>query len=289
MLTDTRDPVAAEPSASAEAAPSGSSPAPRSEATAPAPSEGIATPTTTAADPSDPYAAVGGLDPDRLLDAHPGLKRLLDSRAGEVGDRLSKRREAELRAQIREEYEHEQRQRHLDSLVDQDDLVGLGEIAKRDRLAQRRAREQDHAGQQIADHADATLGQAIVTAFHRLPNHLQALLYAENGKDYRRWAPGGTRADGIAELIHTAISHGVEAELKRRFPGLKATTEEAITREINERMLAGEPSPDTRPGGPAGARVVTDADIRRMSPAEYVAVFPRPNVPADGVVYRPNG
>lgn len=292
MLTDTPSPVAEEPGASAEAAQTGPSPATSPEATAPAPSEGIATPTTPAADPSDPYTAAGGLDPEKLLEAHPGLKRYLDSKAGEVGDRLSKRQVEQERARIREEYEREQHQRYLDSLVDQDDLVGLGELAKRQRLAERNQRQQSEASQQVARHAEATLGQAVVGAFSSLPNHLQAVLYNEDGKTFRRWAPGGTVADGIAEMLKAAIDRGVDAEIKRRFPGVKSALEEAVQRERNGAALGEEPSPDTRPGAPAGTRVVTDRDLRNIrSMAEYDALFPpdRKGLPADGVIYRPNG
>lgn len=291
MLTDTQSPVAEQPSPSAEAAGSGPGPAASTEATAPAPSEEIATPTTPAADPSDPYSTVGGLDPDKLLEAHPGLRRYLDSKAGEVGDRLSKRQRAEIEREVREQLEAESHQKYLDSLVDQDDLVGLGELAKRQRLAERQAREQSHASQQIAQHAEATLGQAVVGAFSGLPNHLQAILYNEDGKTFRRWAPGGTVADGIAEMIRTAIDRGVDAEVKRRFPGLKASLEQTVQLERNGAALGEEPSPDTRPGAPIGNRVVTDADIRRMNQAEYDALFPpdRKGLPADGVIYRPRG
>lgn len=288
MLTDTRDPVTDQPGASAEAAQTDSSPAASPEATAPAPSEGIATPTTPAADPSDPYSSVGGLDPEKLLNAHPGLQRYLDSKAGEVGDRLSKKQADQLERQIRERIEAENHQRYLDSLVDQDDLVGLGEIAKRQRLEERQRTQQGQASQQVARHAEATLGQAVVTAFQTLPKHLQQVLYAEDGTTYRRWAPGGTQADGIAELIRTAIDRGVEAELRARFPGIKGSLEEAIRREQNGADLGGEPSPDTRPGAAAGTRVVTDADINRMTLAEYEAMFPpeRKGAPIDGVIYR---
>lgn len=290
MLTDTPSPVADQPSPSAEAAQSGPSPAASTEATAPAPSEGIATPTTPAADPSDPYSSVGGLDPDKLLEAHPGLRRYLDSKAGEVGDRLSKRHEATLRQQIREQYEQEQRERQLDSLVDQDDLVGLGEHLKQQRLAQRQATQQGQYSQQIASHAEATLGQAVVGAFSGLPKEVQAVLYAEDGR-FRRWAPGGSVADGIAEMLKAAIDRGVDAEVRRRFPHLKSSIEEAAQRERNGSALGDEPSPDTRPGAPVGTRVVTDADIRRMNAAEYDALFPpdRKGLPADGVIYRRGG
>jgi len=289
MLTDTQIPVADQPGASAQTTDTGPSPAANTEATAPAPSEGIATPTTPAADTPDPYSSVGGLDPERLLEAHPGLRRYLDSKAGEVGDRLSKRQRGEIEQQVRQQLEAESHQRYLDSLVDQDDLVGLGELAKRQRLAERQQRDQSHASQQISRHAEATLGQAVVSAFSTLPNHLQAVLYAEDGKSFRRWAPGGSTADGIAEMLGAAIKAGVDHELRRLSPAQKAAIAEALQRERNGEALGGEASPDTRPGAPPRTRIITNADIARMTAAEYAVAFPRPNVPADGVDYRPNG
>lgn len=289
MLTDTRDPVAAEPSASAETGQTDSGAPAGTEATAPATPEGIATPTAPADGAPDPYRLADDLDYGKLVDTNPGLKRLLDSKAGEIGDRLSKRQAAELERRIREEIEQERRQQHLDSLVDQDDLVGLGEMLKRQRLDERQQRQQGQASQQVARHAEATLGQAVVTAFQTLPKHLQAILYAEDGQTFRRWAPGGTTADGIAEMIRTAIDRGVEAELRARFPGIKGSLEEAIRREQNGEVLGSESSPDTRPGAAAGTRTVTDADIGRMTLAEYEAIFDEKGRPRDGVVYRPRG
>jgi hypothetical protein len=287
-LTDTRDPAATEPSASEESSQVGSGPAIETEAPAPPASEGIATPTAPAAEPPDPYRLPEDLDPAKLLESNPGLRRFIDSKAGEVGDRLSKKREAELERTIRERIEAERHQAYLDSLVDQDDLVGLGEIAKRQRLAERQAREQSHASTQVARHAEATLGQAVVSAFQTLPQHLQTILYNEDGVTFRRWAPGGSTADGIAELIRAAIDRGVEAGLRAKYPGLKADLAEAIQREKNGEALAEEPSPDTR-NGAAISRVVTDRDIGRMTLPEYEALFDEKGRPRDGVDYRPQG
>ena len=289
MLTDTQIPVADQPGASPETTGASSGAVADTEAAAPAPSEGSATPTTPAAEAPSPYSLPDDLDLEQLVERNPGLKRYVDSKAGAIGDRLSKRQRGEIEQQVRQQLEAESHQRYLDSLVDQDDLVGLGELAKRQRLAERQQRDQSQASQQISRHAEATLGQAVVSAFSTLPNHLQAVLYAEDGKSFRRWAPGGSTADGIAEMLGAAIKAGVDHELRRLSPAQKAAIAEALQRERNGEALGSEASPDTRPGAPPRTRIITNADIARMTAAEYAVAFPRPNVPADGVDYRPNG
>lgn len=270
-----------------EESPSGSSPAAPSEAPAPATPPADAPAEAPAAEAPDPYSAAKSLDPHKLLAAHPDLARLVDAKAGEVGDKLYRRREPELTAQLRAQLEAERHQAYLDSLVDQDDLVGLGEEAKRRVLADRQQRQTLTGQQQVARHAEAILGQAVVEAFASLPPPVQSVLYDADGTTYKRWAPGGTTAQGIAELVRAAYERGVDVGIKERLPQVKAEVRAAVVRELNGDALEGEPSPDTRPGATGGGRVVTDADIGRMTLQEYDALFEENGAPKPGVLYRP--
>jgi hypothetical protein len=266
--TDTLEAPVAQPTE--VETPSGSSPSPTAEASPPASATGAqdAPRTPAAEEKPDPLAGIDAHDPEVLYERHPGLKRWVDSKAGELTSKNVTKAEAEIRTKVEQEFLSDPERinlliedRRYREAIKEGDLVTVGEIAaaREARTAQQAAQSQSEAATEqlrskAAFDSASTIGTAIWQA---VENDLPEAARKELTKDW------GHKPENIAEyavaVVKALAAAGVEKGIAERLPKVKAELEAALSQDGNAQRLAQEPTPDTRGGSNSGS--LSDADF----------------------------
>lgn len=201
---------------------------------------------------ADPQAALATIlknIPYDELNKHPQIQ-------GWVGD-MAKRVARERAAQ----QEFETAQREKAEAWRRGDLYRLGELYSPE--------EQQRAVQAQQAQATEPFMQSVTEFQKGLPVEVQQEI---QGKQY------ASMADYLSAVHQAHLKHDIETEIKRRQPALDKAELSAT--------VGSEPSPE-RNGGPSpGVREITDAEIERMSLAEYERYFDENGHARNGVRVR---
>lgn len=260
----------------------------------PAPAEAPAIPATPVVEPAAPTEQPGApesptptvdqetrrrlyaeADPDELLQHNPKLKRSLDGRAGQLADKLAKERVDALAPQRVKELQIEQlesQERELRAT----DPYRAAEL--RTEVERRRDELRQEAEKAAAPSPDAVLSNVMsgLASFQAtLPEPVRKKL---EGKAYP-----GTFEQGFHAYMADVVAE-VRAHERARYEreDLPVLRKQALS-QVN----GGEPSVDLGGGPSAGAKVITNAEVRRMSLDEYDNYFDKNGEPKPGVVFRP--
>lgn len=208
-------------------------------------------------------------EPDEMLKENPKLKRYLDGKAGQLADAMAEKR-LEKRLQEREIESLEKQERELRGT----DAWKAAEL--RDQVEEKRraldARDRDVAS--TPDEVLRSINLSVSQAHEALPEPVRRKL---SGKTYP-----GSYQEGLAAYFQDVVAESVAHEKQRWEREEMPAREKAWRARIN----GGEPSPEIGGGYPSGVKVVTPADVEKMSLSEYNTNFDDNGDPRKGVVYR---
>lgn len=201
-------------------------------------------------------------DPQEVLRRHEKLQGHVGNRAKEQATRELETLKPQLREQLITELATEQQQQNLAKLRRTDPEAYVAEL---DKLEAEQATKQSAGAEYFAE----------VTAVQRaLPPDVQTEI---SGKKY------GSYREYLSDVIERTVEHRLTAAKEE----WARTERPALLEKAKAELRKGAPTFDVDGGVAPGSKVVTDADIARMSLQEYDALFDERGEPKAGVVYRP--
>lgn len=232
------------------------------EATSPAKAD-------TAIDAETRRKILSEAEPDEILSQNQKLKRHLDGKAGQLADALAEKR-LEKRLQDREIENLEKQEREARST----DAWKAAEL--RDQIDAKRSGmdAQERGVYSNPEDFQRSISLSLAQVQETLPETVRRKL---QGKSYP-----GTYHEGLAAYIQDVVTETRAHEQQRWEKEELPAREKAIRARIN----GGEPSPELGGGYPAGVKVVTPADVAKMSLPEYETYFDDNGDPKKGVLFR---
>jgi hypothetical protein len=206
----------------------------------------------TVRESTDPQTALATILKNVPLDElqkHPQISGWI----GNMAQRVSREQAAQQAAEVAE--------RERQDAWRRGDLYRLGELY---------SPEQEARAQQVQQvQASEPFMQQVTQFQSKLPAEVQAQVSGRNFASFEAY---------LDALVEAKANHVAEAELKKRQPALDKAELSAT--------VGAEPSPE-RNGGPSpGVREITDAEIERMSLAEYERYFDENGHARNGVRVR---